>query len=93
MKNENENERPKPGNCCDGDFSTWQVRLRDERSEVLLRTIKLKKHMDDPEAKHNRTEWEMLQHQFCAMREYLQALTDRCVYYGLIESGDLGIHY
>lgn len=93
MKNENEIERPQPGNCRAGDDSTWQTRLRDERNEVLWRTVKLKKHMDDPEAKHNRMEWEMLQRQFCAMREYLQVLTDRCVYYGLIESGDLGIHY
>ena len=49
--------------------------------------------MDDPDMKLNNREWEMLRAQFCFMRDYLQALTDRCVYYGLIESGDLGIHY
>ncbi len=96
----NESESPSrapiepQGHCCDCTGCTpWQDRLVEERSQLLYRTITLKKHLDDPEVKHNRMEWEMLQRQFCAMREYLQILTDRCVYYGLIEAGDLGLHY
>ena len=92
---ENENERPAcpPVESDTVALPTWQMRLVEERKELLYRTIKLKKAMDDPEKKLNNREWEMLRAQFCFMRDYLQALTDRCVYYGLIESGDLGIHY
>ena len=79
--------------CADKGMTFWQRRLVEERKELLYRTIELKKAMDDPEMKLNNREWEMLRAQFCFMRDYLQALTDRCVYYGLIESGDLGIHY
>lgn len=71
----------------------WKTRLVEERKQLLERTIKLKKAMDNPDMKLNNKEWDMLKHQFCSMREYLQALTDRCVYYELIESGDLGIYY
>lgn len=74
-------------------FENWQIRLKEERTELLQRTIKLKKYMDSPNTKLNSKEWEMIRYQLNAMREYLQALTDRCVYYELIESGDLGIHY
>ncbi len=95
----NESESPQPrtpiepqGLCCECRPS-WQDRLVEERSQLLYRTIQLKKHMDDPEAKHKRKEWEMLEAQFCFMKQYLQVLTDRCVYYGLIEAGDLGLHY
>lgn len=77
----------------DDGLAPWQRRLVEERKELLYRTIKLKKAMDDPDMKLNNREWEMLRAQFCFMRDYLQALTDRCVYYNLIESGDLGIHY
>lgn len=74
-------------------FEDWQIRLREERTELLQRTIKLKKFIDSPNTKLNKNEWEMLMGQLQAMKEYLQALTDRCVYYELIESGDLRIHY
>lgn len=71
----------------------WKTRLVEERKQLLERTIKLKKAMDNPDMKLNNKEWDMLKYQFCSMRGYLQALTDRCVYYELIESGDLEIHY
>jgi len=74
-------------------FEDWQIRIKEERDELLQRTIRLKKFMDSPNTKLNSREWEMLMGQLHAMVEYLQALTDRCVYYELIESGDLGIHY
>lgn len=94
-----ENEKPCPdgvlmeGDCPEPAPELWKVRLLEERRELLARTIKLKKALDNPEMKLSNREWEMLRAQFCFMRDYLQALTDRCVYYGLIESGDLGIHY
>lgn len=71
----------------------WQLRLLQERKELLEKTIKLKKTFDNPDMKLNTTEWRMLRAQFGHMRDYLQALTDRCVYYGLISGGDLGLHY
>ena len=96
---EKENEKPCPdgvlmeGNCPVSEPELWKVRLLEERRELLARTIKLKKAFDNPEMKLSKREWDMLNSQYCYMREYLQVLTDRCVYYGLIESGDLGIHY
>lgn len=71
----------------------WQERLVEERKQLLERTISLKKTFDDPTMLLNETEWSMLRCQYGAMREYLQALTDRCIYYGLIEAGDLGLSY
>lgn len=71
----------------------WKTRLVEERKELLERTIKLKRAMDNPEMKLNNREWDMLRCQFFAMKEYLRVLTDRCVYYELIESDDLEIHY
>lgn len=71
----------------------WQQRLLEERKEILQRTIKLRKAIDNPYMKLNSREWEMLHHQFGSIRAYLQTLTDSCVYYGLIESGDLDLHY
>lgn len=67
----------------------FKTRLVEERKELLEKTIKLKNAIDNPEMKLNAHEWEMLQHQFRTMREYLHALTDRCVYYKLITDGDL----
>ena len=77
----------------DNNFTEVAQRLIDERKELLERTLKLKAFMDNPESKLNRQEWDMLFAQFRSMRDYLQALTDRCVYYPLIPSGDLGIQY
>lgn len=72
----------------------WQLRLIDERRDLLKKTIALKNAIDDKSGlKLTRKEWEMLTNQYYQMRDYLQALTDRCVYYELIESGDLGLHY
>ena len=81
------------GNCPDPAPELWKVRLLEERRELLARTIKLKKAFDNPEMKLSKREWDMLYSQYSYMREYLQVLTDRCVYHGLIEAGDLGIHY
>lgn len=97
MEKENEKTRPDvvlmEGNCPEPAPELWKVRLLEERRELLARTIKLKKAFDNPEMKLSNREWEMLHSQYSYMREYLQVLTDRCVYHGLIESGDLGIHY
>ena len=71
----------------------WQVRLVEERKELLDRTIKLKNFMDSEEAKLNKKEWDMLYCQFYAMKGYLQHMTNRCVYYKLIPAGDLGLSY
>lgn len=71
----------------------WKFRLLDERTNLLRNTIKLKNAIDSSDMKLTCKEWDMLRVQYHAMREYLQALTDRCVYYGLIEHGDLGLHY
>ena len=71
----------------------WKVRLKEERIALLEKTLKLKNFMDNPDSKLSRREWEMLNNQYYHMREYLQALTDRCIYYNIIEGGDLGIHY
>lgn len=96
---EKENEKPCPdgvlmeGDCPPTPAQLWKVRLLEERRELLARTIKLKKAFDNPEMKLSNREWEMLHSQYSYMREYLQVLTDRCVYHGLIEAGDIGIHY
>ena len=71
----------------------WKLRLLNERTSLLSNTIKLKNAIDSPDMKLTCKEWDMLREQYHAMREYLQVLTDRCVYYGLIEHGDLGLHY
>ena len=71
----------------------WLIRLKDERTDLLERTLRLKQHMEDPDSKHNKQEWDMLQRQFSFMRDYLQALTDRCVYYGILESANLYLEY
>lgn len=71
----------------------WLSRLKDERTELLERTLRLKVHMDHPESLHNKQEWDMIQRQYYAMRDYLQALTDRCVYYGILESANLNLEY
>ena len=73
--------------------SEWKTRLIEERKDLLEKTIKLKKAFDNPELAMSNKEWEMLHEQFHTMRNYLQILTDRCIFYGLMESGDLGIHY
>lgn len=71
----------------------WLSRLKDERTELLERTLRLKAFMDDPNTKLSKREWDMLQRQFSFMRDYLQALTDRCVYYGLLEAANLYLEY
>lgn len=71
----------------------WLIRLKQERTELLERTLKLKQHIENPDSKHNKQEWDMLQRQFSFMRDYLQALTDRCVYYGILESANLYLEY
>ena len=71
----------------------WQERLLQERFDLMQKTIKLKKMLDDPEVKMTRKEWDMLSRQSYYMTDYLQVLTERCAYYGLIESCDLGLKY
>lgn len=71
----------------------WQERLLDERKQLLERTLKLTRSFKNPDIKLSQHEWHMLHRQESAMREYLQALTDRCVYYGLLEEGSLHLEY
>lgn len=71
----------------------WQERLVAERKELLDRTIKLKNMLDDGSKPLSRKEWHMLECQYEHMRHYLQVLTDRCIYYDIIPSGDIGITY
>lgn len=71
----------------------WQQRLLEERKDLLEKTIKLKKTFSNPDMKLNEQEWRMLHSQFDSMKNYLQDLTDRCIYYGLIEAGNLNLHY
>lgn len=84
-------EKENLGGCLMPD---WQAKLVEERAELLKKTLALKNTLDDKKnLKLSNREWEMLRSQFCVMREYVQILTDRCVYYGLIEAGDLNLHY
>ncbi len=71
----------------------WQDRLVEERKELLDKMIKLKNMIDDGVLKLSRKEWRMLECQYEAMRNYLQVLTDRCVFYNIISAADLGISY
>ena len=71
----------------------WQEKLIQERLDLMQKTIQLKKTLDDPEVKLNRKEWDLLLRQSYIMTDYLQVLTERCAYYGLIESCDLGLKY
>ena len=74
-------------------MAPWLWELKQERTELLERTLKLKQYMEDPNSRLNQHEWNMLQRQFSFMRDYLQALTDRCVYYKLLESANLYLEY
>jgi len=71
----------------------WEKRLLEERTELLERTLKLANCFSDPNKKFSELEWQMLHRQFNSMRDYLQALTDRCVYHGLLEKGSLHLEY
>ena len=71
----------------------WQKRLVQERTDLMQKTIRLKKILDDPSVMMCKKEWDMLSRQYYVMSDYIQILTDRCAYYGLIESCDLGINY
>ena len=70
-----------------------QERLLEERNELMKRTVQIHKTLENPDLKMTRKEWDMLARQAWSMKEYLQVLTERCAYYGLIESCDLGIKY
>lgn len=71
----------------------WQERLLDERKQLLDKTLKLTRCFTNPDMKLSEREWQMLHRQHSAMREYLQVLTDRCVFYGLLEEGSLHLEY
>ena len=74
-------------------MAPWLRELKQERADLLDKTLKLKIFMEDSDTKLNSMEWDMLRRQYGAMREYLQALTDRCVYHGLLESANLYLEY
>ena len=92
MKEEKIDHREPVNEGCPS-IPSWQMRLLEERDELLRRTIALKNTFFNPEMKLNEQEWQMLHRQFDYMKAYLQALTDRCIYYKLIEAGDLGLRY
>jgi hypothetical protein len=71
----------------------WKERLVRERFDLMQKAIRLKKIMEDPNEAMSKKEWDMISRQYYVMSDYIQILTDRCAYYGLIESCDLGIHY
>lgn len=71
----------------------WQERLLEERKELMERTIKLNKFLNNPDTKLNGREWRMLEGQASCMRDYLQILTTRCVYYGLLDAVNLNLDY
>jgi hypothetical protein len=75
-----------------GSAPMWQERLIEERRELLEKTLKLKKSIDNKDFKVNFQEWEFLRNQYGIMREYLRVLTDRCKYYGLVEAENLDIY-
>lgn len=101
MKDENllghDPERPVPGTESDAsargerlvDHDDWLSRLYNEREQLITRIRKLKVHLDDESAKHNRREWNMLVRQHSAMLEYYYSLTERCKYYGIISKDPL----
>lgn len=66
----------------------WKERLIAERKELAERVIKLKKFLENPDTKLHRKEWDMLEEQSRAMLHYLRMLTQRCIFYGLIEEVD-----
>lgn len=70
---------------CQGCIPDWQQRLLVERDELKVKLAAIKRVFADKDFKLSNHEWELLRHQSCAMREYFQALSARCVYYGLIE--------
>ena len=75
-------------------FEDWQLRLNEERKELLERAKKLVAFIDNPESKVNYTEWELLKDQLTEMRQLLLVLTRRCKYYKLIDvSEDLDAFY
>lgn len=74
-------------------FEDWQLRIKEERNALLKEARKLKNFIDNPESKANNAEWEMLRRQLGIMREYVSILTQRCKYYGLIETDDLDTLY
>ena len=75
-------------------FEDWQLRLKAEREELLEKLEKLNAFVSDPNSKVNFTEWSQLQEQARVMRGYIDILTRRCEYYGLIKRIDgNGIYY
>lgn len=60
--------------------------LLEERKCLLEKVGLLKKLLDNPKTKMNRNEWKMLDRQIDVMREYLNILTERCIYYNLIDN-------
>lgn len=75
-------------------FEDWQLRLKTEREELLEKLESLNAFVNNPYSKVNFTEWSQLQEQARVMRSYVDILTRRCEYYGLIKRIDgNGIYY
>lgn len=75
-------------------FEDWQLRLKAEREELLEKLEKLNAFVADPNSKMSSAEWNLLEDQARAMRGYVDVLTRRCEYYGLIKRADCGgIYY
>ena len=74
-------------------FEDWQLRIKEERDELLAKVLKLVMFIDNPESKANYTEWMLLKEQLGAMRSYLSVLDKRCKYYGLVERANVEEFY
>ena len=62
----------------------WQDRLIGERVALMAKLKDLDAAFEDKDFKLSAREWELLSRQRCAMRDYAETLTMRCIYYGLI---------
>ena len=74
-------------------FEDWQLRLKEERNALYEKAKKINKSFSDPNFKMSKQEWDLLQRQSYTMKEYLSALNERCVFYGLIEDADTFSNY
>ena len=66
-------------------FEDWQLRLKEERDALYEKLKEINNSFSNSDIKMSKKEWEMLLRQSYTMKEYLSALNERCVFYGLIE--------
>ena len=74
-------------------FEDWQLRLKEERDALYEKIKKIEKSFSNPNLKMSKQEWDMLQRQAYTMKEYLSALNERCIFYGLIDDVKIFSNY